>query len=110
MIMRLHEFRLQTSIGSDALKAWIEAGWLRPAKENALGDLSKMELSEADRARGQLILDLQNVGANDEAVPIILDLIDQVHGLRRQLRFPMAAREGEAAATPLRESHADPKL
>jgi chaperone modulatory protein CbpM len=27
-----------------------------------------------------------DLGVNDEAVPIILDLIDQVHGLRRAVR------------------------
>jgi chaperone modulatory protein CbpM len=38
-------------------------------------------------ARAQLIQDLRrDLGVNDEAIPIILDLIDQVHGLRRLLR------------------------
>jgi chaperone modulatory protein CbpM len=110
--MRLHEFQLQTSIGFDALTAWIEAGWLRPTTETAPRDLSEMELFEADRARAQLILDLQSVGVNDEAIPIILDLIDQLHGLRRRLRLlaSTAAREGETAAISLRGSPADREL
>ena len=34
-----------------------------------------------------MIHDLKHeLGANDEAVPFILDLIDQVHGLRRAMR------------------------
>jgi chaperone modulatory protein CbpM len=41
-------------------------------------------------ARAQLIHDLRHdFGVNDEAVPLILDLIDQVHGLRRLLRDVM---------------------
>lgn len=52
-------------------------------------------LSETDYARARLVLDLKSMGANDEAIPIILDLIDQMHGLRRQLRLlASAAIEG----------------
>ena len=44
-------------------------------------------LSEIDIARARLIHDLKNnIGVNDEAVPLILDLIDQLHGLRRAMR------------------------
>jgi chaperone modulatory protein CbpM len=34
---------------------------------------------------------LQNLGINDEAMPIILDLIDQLHGLRGMLRELLTA-------------------
>jgi chaperone modulatory protein CbpM len=47
----------------------------------------------------QLILDLQALGANDDAIPIILDLVDQLHGLRRVLRevvSTVAAQSGTA--------------
>jgi chaperone modulatory protein CbpM len=44
------------------------------------------QYSDVDLARANLIGDLQDLGANDESIPIILDLIDQVHGLRRVLR------------------------
>jgi chaperone modulatory protein CbpM len=33
-----------------------------------------------------LIRDLQDLGVNDDGIPIILDLVDQVHGLRYVLR------------------------
>jgi chaperone modulatory protein CbpM len=43
--------------------------------------------SEMDVARAALIRDLKGeIGVNDEGVGIVLDLIDQVHGLRRMMR------------------------
>jgi chaperone modulatory protein CbpM len=45
-----------------------------------------MELSDADAARAILIRDLRSdFGVNDEGVEIVLQLVDQVHGLRRAL-------------------------
>ena len=64
------------------LTAWVEAGWLTPRRDENADDFS-----ETDLARAQLIRDLQHdMGVNEEGIPIILDLIDQVHGLRRMLR------------------------
>ena len=56
--------------------------------------------SEIDVARAQLIRDLQGMGVNDEAIPIILDLIDQVHGLRRTVRTLLSE-----VATPAEKAH-----
>ncbi len=51
-------------------------------------------LSEIDIARARLIHDLKkNIGVNDEAVPLILDLIDQLHGLRRAMRHMVKRRD-----------------
>ena len=45
------------------------------------------ELDEADVARLRLILDLkEGFGVNDEAVPVILHLVDQLHALHGYLR------------------------
>lgn len=64
------------------LRVWIEHGWIRPARGEA--DYS---FTEVDVARISLIADLrQRMGINDEAVPVVLDLMDQVYGLRRELR------------------------
>ena len=69
------------------IETWIAAGWIRPA---AVDDAP---LDEIDRARARLIRDLkQGLGVNDEAIPIILDLLDQVHGLRRALREVLVQR------------------
>jgi chaperone modulatory protein CbpM len=80
--MRTVEFLMQSHLEARALDAWIEAGWLRPR-----GSHSNREFSDIDLARARLIGDLRNdLGVNDEAVPVVLDLIDQIHGLRRLVR------------------------
>ncbi len=46
----------------------------------------EVAFSEADLARAELIRDLmQDLGVNDEGVGVILNLLDQMHGLRRAL-------------------------
>ncbi len=63
------------------LETWIEAGWIVPRET----ELSRF--SPVDVARAQLIRDLKNdMGVNDEGIAIILDLVDQIHGLRGRLR------------------------
>ena len=48
----------------------------------AAGD-EALQLSEVDLARARLIRDLRDgIGVNDEGIGVILNLIDQVHGLR----------------------------
>jgi len=85
--MRTHEFLLAARLDATAVAAWVEAGWLIPRQ-----DADAADFSEADLARARLIRDLQHdMGVNEEAVPIILDLIDQVHGLRQALREVAAA-------------------
>ena len=80
--MRTREFLVAARIEETVLTAWVEAGWLIPGREQ-----QEHDFSETDLARARLIRDLQHdMGVNEEAVPIILDLIDQVHGLRQMLR------------------------
>ena len=85
--MHTGEFLMQSRLDAQALDAWIEAGWLRPA-----GNRSSREFFDIDVARARLIADLRDdFGMNDEAIPVVLDLIDQIHGLRRLVR-ELAAR------------------
>jgi chaperone modulatory protein CbpM len=80
--MRTGEFLMQSHLEARVLEAWLEAGWLRPR-----GSRSSPEFSDIDVARVRLIADLRgDLGVNDEAVPVVLDLIDQIHGLRRLAR------------------------
>src|SRR3984893_6555312 len=91
--METREFILQSRLDAQALEAWVEAGWLLPRQHGATRDFS-----EVDLARAQLIQDLGRLGANDEAIPVILDLIDQVHGLRRTLRDLLSAIHAQPEA------------
>lgn len=69
-------------IEQDMLQAWIEAGWMRLQSHG-----ESMSFSEMDLARAGLIRDLAGpMGVNDEGIGIILDLLDQIHGLRRALQ------------------------
>jgi len=79
--MQTREFVVQARIDVETLDHWLQAGWLSP-RENGEG----RGFSQVDIARAQLIGDLQNLGINDEGIPVILDLVDQLHGLRNMLR------------------------
>ncbi len=61
---------------------WVENRWVLPEQH---GDTWLFH--EVDVARVELILEIRHEFAiDDEAVPVVLDLLDQVYGLRRQLR------------------------
>jgi chaperone modulatory protein CbpM len=79
--MHAREIVTQVRIEATVLNHWVEAGWLVPRRGT-----SDQEFSEVDLARAHLIRDLQSLGANDESIPVILDLVDQLHGVRRLLQ------------------------
>ncbi|MEA2905666.1 MAG: chaperone modulatory protein CbpM [Alphaproteobacteria bacterium] len=79
--MEAREFVLQARINVQTLEAWLEAGWLAPRRND-----EGTHYSDVDLARAHLIEDLRRLGINDEGVPVVLDLVDQVHGLRHVLR------------------------
>lgn len=86
-MLTTREFRLRARLGARTLKAWVEAGWLLPRRN---GDSDRF--SEIDLARARLIRDLkEDLGVNNAGIPVILDLVDQVHGLRRTLRELLSA-------------------
>jgi len=68
------------------LRVWVQQGWIKPA------DLAAPSYSEADLARAALICNLEDeLGFSEEDVPVLLNLIDQIHGLRAELRGLLAA-------------------
>lgn len=75
------EFLSLSGVGHETLNAWIEDEWLIPS-----GSSVELSFSEIDIARAQLIRDLQvDFGVNDEKVGVILNLVDQLYGMRRTL-------------------------
>jgi chaperone modulatory protein CbpM len=40
------------------------------------------------------------MGVNDDGIPIILDLVDQLHGVRRTLRNVLAVLEAQLLSQP----------
>jgi chaperone modulatory protein CbpM len=82
MMFEAKELCRQAGIEEGRLEAWIEAGWVCPKRTRGGQFFSTM-----DFARVELILDLAGpMGVNDEGVAIILDLLDQIHGLRHALQ------------------------
>lgn len=62
------------------LRVWVRQGFIKPADETA------QNFSEADLARAALISNLEDeLGFSEEDVPVLLNLIDQIHGLRSEL-------------------------
>jgi chaperone modulatory protein CbpM len=85
--MEHREFLGRAHLEAEALEAWVAAGWLVCGRED-----EGQHFSEADVARAQLIHDLQrDLGVNDEGIGVILDLIDQLHGMRRTLGHLLSA-------------------
>jgi chaperone modulatory protein CbpM len=81
MSMEHRDFLVRAGIEADVLEAWVAAGWVTPSAQ-----ADTRQFSAIDVARVRLIQDLRgDIGVNDEGVGVILDLIDQVHGLRRTL-------------------------
>lgn len=75
------EFLSRAGLGHDTLQAWIEEEWLIPDNSSA-----EMRFSDIDIARARLIRDLQlELGVNDAGVGVILNLLDQLYGIRRTL-------------------------
>ena len=76
------EFLSLSGVGHETLNAWIEDEWLIPS-----GSSVELSFSEIDIARARLIRELRvDFGVNDEGVGVILNLVDQLYGMRRTLK------------------------
>ena len=70
------------------LRVWVAQGWIKPA------DTPEQGFSDADLARAALISNLEDeLGFAEEDVPVLLNLIDQIHGLRSELMGLLEALE-----------------
>ena len=81
MMISRSDFLVRMHLDDVTLDLWVVEEWILPQR------VEDDELfTEADLSRAQLILDLQrDLGVNREGIGIILNLLDQVHGLRRAL-------------------------
>ena len=71
-----------TALNPDDLRRWIAEGHVRT--DRAADDLV---FTEIDVERVRLILELRDLmQVNEEALPIILSLLDQIYELRRRMR------------------------
>ena len=73
--------RAVDSLDAEELDRWVQRGWVRP---HGSGD--GVTFSDADVARVRLIAECRfDLEIDAEAMPVVLSLLDQVHGLRREL-------------------------
>ena len=71
-----------SELRQETLYIWIERGWLAP-----LRDGGRFQFHEIDVARIRLIEEFRtDLDIGEDAIDVILPLLDQVHGLRRELR------------------------
>ena len=81
MPVRFDEVLVAVDVGASELAAWIEQHWVLPVEAD--GDFF---FDETDVARVKLIAELRNdLGVNEDAIPVVLRLLDQVYSLRRAL-------------------------
>ncbi|NHO32611.1 chaperone modulator CbpM [Acetobacter fallax] len=92
-------------ISTVEIEGWIEREWLR-----ADGVPGHYVFQEVDEARARLILELRDdLGVEEDAVPVVLSLLDQLYTTRRQMRLLAAALNGGeriAEAGPVSEIRA----
>lgn len=64
------------------LHRWIRLGWVRPERREGMA-----VYHEVDVARVRLLYELEHEAEfDDETLPLVLSLLDQIHGLRSELR------------------------
>jgi chaperone modulatory protein CbpM len=85
-------------LGEAELTGWIARGWITPAEET-----EGPAFQEIDIARIRLILDLRRqMRIEDETIPLILSLLDQIYDLRSCLRS--VVRAVQAQPEPVRDA------
>ena len=71
-----------TGLRREVLHVWVERGWVMPKR-----DRGGYQFREIDVARVGLIYEFSSeLELDEDAMEVILPLLDQVHGLRYQLR------------------------
>jgi chaperone modulatory protein CbpM len=94
--MTLDEQDLIREVGElsvQRLHRWIRLGWVRPERHEGTA-----LYHDVDVARVRLLYELEHTAEfDDETLPLILSLVDQIHGLRNELRS-LAQAVGEQPA------------
>ena len=94
MMRTLEQVLAEVALSDTELRVWIEQQWVLPSQSDG-GYL----FDDADLARVQLICDLRrDLMVNDEAIPVVLSLLDQIHELRHTLAELNAAIKGASEA------------
>jgi chaperone modulatory protein CbpM len=75
------DFLYRSHLDQETLEVWVKEEWLVPQ-----GTDVEPAFSDTDLARAKLIRELQqDLGVNNDGVGVILNLLDQLHSLRKAL-------------------------
>ena len=91
--------RLFPDTGVVEITSWVERGWVAPEEDGG-----QLVFQEIDVARVRLIRDLRSrMALEEESIPVVLSLMDQVYELRGKLHSVLRALENqpEAVREPL---------
>ncbi|MEE8534407.1 MAG: chaperone modulator CbpM [Kiloniellales bacterium] len=111
MLATFEQVLVEIEVESADLTAWVEQNWVLPVVEDG-----RFLFDTADVARVRLIAELsRDMGVNEEAMPIVLRLLDQIYSLRRALSdlnqaikaLPEAARDQLEADLRRRSAKSD---
>jgi len=81
-------------LGESELVAWVERGWVHPRPSD-----TDWEFQDIDVARVRLIRDLRrDMAVQEETMPLVLSLLDQVYALRGQMRAVARAVQAQDEA------------
>ncbi len=90
MLWNLEQVITEVEVDETEVNRWIAQSWVLPIEEEG-----QLLFDEVDRARIRLIVELRrDLEVNDEAVPVVLRLLDQIYGLRRTLEELQAGVRG----------------
>jgi chaperone modulatory protein CbpM len=89
MTLSFDDMLAQARIEGHVLTAWIEEGWIAPARD---GDAYSFD--EVDAARVGFIVELtRELAIGEEAVPVVLSLVDQLNALHVTMRRVLEAAQ-----------------
>lgn len=83
----LAELVIELKCRREDVVLWVERRWVLPLEQDG-----EIVFSETDIARVQMIIELRrDMGIDDEAMPVVLDLLDKLYAVRRQMRDILSA-------------------
>ncbi|MCK8787592.1 chaperone modulator CbpM [Roseomonas sp. NAR14] len=90
--------RLVAGLRASEIEGWIAQGWVRPSR-----GADGFAFSEIDVARVRLIVELRDeMEVGEEAMPVVLSLLDRLYAERRRMRRLCEAIERAGVAERLR--------
>ena len=81
MLLSIEQVVTEVEVTQGEVMTWIERRWVLPTEDD-----ERLLFDEADCARIKLIAELhRDLGVGEDAMPLVLRLLDQIYFLRRML-------------------------